>query len=103
MINMKRQNCWESKKCGRQLGGEKTKELGVCPASTEAKVTGVNGGSFAGRCCWAVAGTLCGGKVQGTFASKLANCISCEFYLSVKKEEGKDIKSISAIMSLLHS
>ncbi|MGO8782449.1 MAG: hypothetical protein ACLPRH_12610 [Syntrophobacteraceae bacterium] len=27
-----------------------------------------------------MAGTLCGGKVQGSFAMKLANCMKCEFY-----------------------
>ncbi|MDH3390750.1 MAG: hypothetical protein OEL85_03000 [Desulfobulbaceae bacterium] len=29
-----------------------------------------------------VAGTLCGGEVQGTFALKLGNCQKCEFYTS---------------------
>ena len=29
-----------------------------------------------------VAGTLCGGKVQGTFALKLGNCQKCDFYKS---------------------
>ena len=26
--------------------------------------------------------TLCGGKVQGSFAMKLANCMKCDYYLS---------------------
>jgi len=26
-------NCWEFKKCGRQPGGPKVAELGVCPAT----------------------------------------------------------------------
>ena len=30
--------------------------------------------------CWEVAGTLCGGKVQGSFAQKLENCSLCEVY-----------------------
>ena len=25
-------NCWEYMKCGREKGGEKADELGVCPA-----------------------------------------------------------------------
>jgi hypothetical protein len=29
----KKLNCWEVKKCGREPGGVKVKELGVCPAS----------------------------------------------------------------------
>jgi len=64
-------NCWEFKKCGREKGGVKAAELGVCPASPD------HGGH-----CARVAGTLCGAKVQGTFASKLASCLSCEFYKS---------------------
>ena len=64
-------NCWEFKKCGRQAGGEKAAEMGVCAAYPEY-----------GRDCARVAGTLCGGKVQGTFAMKLVSCMQCEYYLS---------------------
>lgn len=98
---MKKLNCWEIKKCGRQPGGDKTKELGVCKAATEKKTQGVNGGDFAGRCCWAIAGTLCGGKVQGNFALKMANCTNCDFYRSVYQEEGKAIKPTSEILALM--
>lgn len=77
---MPRQNCWEFKKCGREAGGSKSAELGVCPAAAEYRVGGVNDGRNGGRGCWAIAGTLCGVQVQGTFASKLANCPDCEFY-----------------------
>ncbi|MHB1419042.1 MAG: two-CW domain-containing protein [Bacillota bacterium] len=88
---MAKQNCWEFKKCGRAPGGMKVTEIGTCPASTETKVTGINSGKNGGRACWAIAGTLCGGKVQGTFASKLSNCMGCEFYQLVKKEEGTSL------------
>ncbi|MBI5445121.1 MAG: hypothetical protein HY900_28410 [Deltaproteobacteria bacterium] len=82
------QNCWEMKKCGREPAGAKTKELGVCPAATDASSNGVNGGKNAGRICWAVSGTLCGGKVQGSFAQKRLSCMSCEFFAHVKETEG---------------
>ena len=82
-----KQNCWEFKKCGREPGGKKAAELGVCPASTEKELNGVHGGKGAGRACWAVAGSLCGGKIQGTYAQKLTNCWRCEFMNTVKKEE----------------
>jgi hypothetical protein len=84
-----KQNCWEFKKCGREPGGSNVDELGACPASTETKVDGVHGGKNAGRCCWAVAGTLCcEGKVeQGTSAMKSRNCLECDFYKNVQKEE----------------
>lgn len=86
-----KQNCWQVKNCGRQPGGPKASELGVCPAAKSGP-SGINGGDHAGRICWALAGTLCGGKVQGTFAHKAANCMECVFYLQVKREEGPAFK-----------
>ena len=67
-------NCWEFKRCGREPGGMNSRELGVCPAASETRVDGANGGHNGGRACWAVAGTLCGGKVQGTYAMKMGTC-----------------------------
>jgi len=80
-------NCWEVKKCGRELGGTR-KHLGVCPAAVEIKLNGTHGGMCAGRACWVVAGTLCGEKEQGTFAVKYHDCEKCDFFQMVKKEEG---------------
>jgi hypothetical protein len=80
-------NCWDVKKCGRQPGGAKVAELGVCPAAVEQRLNGANSGKNGGRACWAIAGTLCGGKVQGSFAAKLANCTACEFFQTVQREE----------------
>ena len=62
-------NCWEFKKCGREKSGSKEREFGICPAYTQG----------AGEACWLVAGTMCGGKVQGTYAQKLGTCVSCDF------------------------
>lgn len=90
-------NCWDFKKCGRQPGGSRALELGVCPASTDAKADGLNDGHNGGRICWALTGTLCGGKVQGTFAAKLPNCMECEFYRLVMTEQGKGLRSLSAL------
>ncbi|MBI5057832.1 MAG: hypothetical protein HZB61_14565 [Nitrospirae bacterium] len=87
---MAKLNCWEFKKCGREPGGVKSKEMGICPATTEASCSGMNAGKNAGRICWAIAGTFCGGKVQGDFAQKSVSCMSCEFFKSVKQEEGAD-------------
>jgi len=96
-----KQNCWEFKKCGRQRGGPRAGDLGVCPASIEKKAEGLSGGCNGGRICWALAGTLCGGKVQGSFAEKLANCLECEFYRMVCSQEGANLKSANALL-LLH-
>ena len=80
-------NCWEHKKCGRQPGGHKVEDLGICPVTTYADLNGAHGGQNAGRSCWVIAGSLCGGKIQGTYAMKLLNCWRCEFMNAVKKEE----------------
>jgi hypothetical protein len=81
-------NCWEFKKCGRQPGGAKVPELGICPAASETKAQGLNGGFNGGRSCWVITGTFCGGKVQGAFAMKMASCTTCDFYKRVLEEEG---------------
>jgi hypothetical protein len=86
-ITRQKQNCWEFKNCGRQPGGSKVAELGVCPATVYQDLNGAHGGKNAGRACWAIAGSLCGGKIQGTYAQKLNNCWRCEFMNKVKKEE----------------
>ena len=85
---MKKKNCWEFKNCGRHPGGAREKDLGVCRAASEFKLHGTHGGANAGRACWVIAGTLCGGKVQGSFAQKYENCEICDFYKAVRGEEG---------------
>ncbi len=89
---MTKLNCWEMEKCERQPGGSKTKELGICPASSDTASEGVNGGVNGGRICWAIAGTMCGGKIQGSHADKQSSCMFCEFYKHVKAEEGKSFE-----------
>ena len=64
-------NCWEYKNCGREQGGSKEQEMGRCPAFPDH-----------GKHCARVAGTFCGDIVQGSFAEKLADCMSCDFYQS---------------------
>jgi len=87
---MQKLNCWEIKKCGREPGGVKTEELGICPAASDSSSNGLNGGKNGGRLCWAIAGTFCGGKVQGDFAQKQVSCMSCEVFKQVKHEEGPE-------------
>jgi hypothetical protein len=98
---MTKSSCWEFKKCGRESGGANAAELGVCPAAAETAADGINSGRNGGRACWAIAGTLCGGKVQGTFASKLPNCMKCAFYTSVLQQEGRDFQSATVILEKL--
>jgi hypothetical protein len=84
---MKKVNCWEFKSCGREPGGAHIQEFGVCPATQERRLDGIHGGINAGRSCWVMAGTLCKGEVQGTFAQKYKNCEGCDFYQYVRKDE----------------
>ena len=96
-----KQNCWEYKKCGREPGGIKSSELGVCPAAIEPRLNSTNSGRNGGRACWALTGTLCGGKVQGTFATKVGNCLQCQFYALVAKEEGSSLQTSKMILARL--
>ncbi len=98
---MKKLNCWEYKRCGRESGGIKVHELGVCPAASEEKLDGIHGGENAGRSCWVIAGSMCGGKVQGTFAQKYGNCVICDFFNRAKKEEGSDFTLSSVLLDTL--
>jgi two-component system NtrC family sensor kinase len=63
--------CWEYMKCGRDSDASLK-----CPAYPNF-----------GRICWAVAGTFCEGKVQGTFAQKYEDCKKCEFYQKNRNKE----------------
>ncbi len=80
-------NCWEYKNCGREAGGRNAEELGICEATRETRLNGVHGGTNAGRACWVVKNTLCGGSVQSNLAVKLGQCVTCDFYKSVMTEE----------------
>ena len=63
--------CWEVMKCGREAGGVNAEKEGICPAYPDN-----------GNTCSKVAGTYCGGEIQGTYAKKLHNCLKCKFYRS---------------------
>ena len=84
---MKKLNCWEIKKCGREVGGDKADDLGICPAATDISSDGINSGKNGGRICWAVAGTFCKGKIQGAFALETFSCVICDVFSRVKREE----------------
>ena len=93
MKSVPKLNCWEFKKCGREPGGANADELGICPAATDTSSDGINGGKNAGRTCWSVAGTFCGGEVQGTFAQKRTGCLNCDLFEKVLEEEGYKIET----------
>ncbi len=87
--NMKEKlNCWEYNKCGREQGGPKAGELGICPAATYNNTDGVNGGTNGGRICWSIVGTLGSGSQRRQAPWFLLSCIACDFFQLVRKEEG---------------
>jgi two-component system NtrC family sensor kinase len=58
------QHCWEYMGCNQDVNHTEN-----CPAYPHF-----------GRICWAVAGTLCSGRVQGTYAQKIHDCHGCGYY-----------------------
>lgn len=80
-------NCWEFKKCGREPHGRLLDNLGPCPVVSYTALNGMHGGINAGRACWVVTGSLCGGKTQGNEQQKRTACWECDFLKAVKKEE----------------
>ncbi len=79
---MKQIRCWEYMKCGRQPGGRRVEQLGKCPAA-----------SFTQTECWLIAGTLCNGEVQGTYAQKYETCIVCDYYNKMQEYKAKRPRS----------
>lgn len=73
--------CWVKKNCDRK----------GCPAYNNA----------CGR-CWLIAGTMCGGEVQGHFAKKYKSCVECDVYQeAVFKDPVAEI--YEHLIALVHS
>jgi len=85
-MDMELLNCWEIKKCERQKGGKNVNELGECIVPQVGM----------GHSCWAVGGTLCGGRIQGTTAQKIGFCTSCEVYETYNRSSGRLGKLVKA-------
>jgi len=79
-------NCWEVYNCGREPGGERAEEFGICRVTVSESFSGRNNGENAGRCCWQVAGTFS----SNADCAQLANvekCEDCGFLKRVRYEE----------------
>jgi hypothetical protein len=82
-------NCWEYMSCGREPGGSRAVQFGVCSAATDERLDLVHGGINGGRTCWAIAGSSGRKKAGGLFAKGCRDCKECDFYLLVKSEEDR--------------
>jgi hypothetical protein len=100
-MSMAKMNCWEFHLCGREPGGDNVSEFGICPAATETSLDGTNLGKSGGRACWAISGTFCEGKVQGTFAMKLNDCKKCGFFKLVLMQQGCKLQDTREIRRAL--
>lgn len=98
---MKKHNCWQYKKCGRELGGSQAYEIGVCPAATNVLFDGIHDGINAGRSCWIIPETMCNGEIQGDFEQKAKVCGPCNFYTQLKNEEGQNITPTVELLKIL--
>jgi len=78
--------CWEFKKCGREKGGLKVNEFGICPAYPNHGIH-----------CAKIKNTLCGNKVQESHATKLMYCMRCDFYNSPNYDKSYTGFNISTI------
>lgn len=85
----------------RESNGMMVSKFGICPATMERRLNGAHSGMNAGRACWVVAGTMCGNRIQGTFASKFKGCRLCDFYIAVMKEEGRRLLPPEKLLSRL--
>lgn len=80
-------NCWEITGCGREMDGVKMEEHGECIVSKEGL----------GHSCWAMAGTLCGGEVQGSVAQKIGQCTSCGVHKLYNRSLGEKSKDLASL------
>ncbi len=69
-VGTKEVQCWEYMKCGHEVDKS-------CP------VVLMN----AGRMCWDISSTLCGGKKQGESFTKFRLCKDCEFFIKLNRGE----------------
>jgi hypothetical protein len=72
MESNKNTHCWKYNSCGHE-------EDSLCPATDQK----------AGRPCWLVPKTLCGGKVHGKHTERIKSCEGCGFYIYIRVLQSK--------------
>lgn len=87
--------------CERQAGGTRVDAQGACPASTCVYASGINNGIYAGRSCWAIAGTLCHNSSQPDVAEKQNICRDCTVYKQVSVVEEDPFLDTDAMIEQL--
>ncbi len=90
-------NCWDFKNCNYHPNNinldistdTNNCEMDKCPATTSGIFNGTNNGLYAGRFCWAVKETKCCKKGQEDYKKSIINCLDCDFFQLVSKEEDR--------------
>jgi hypothetical protein len=77
-------NCWEYTRCGREPGGSRADDLGVCPAAADRRFDGINEGINGGRACWMIAGTCGSERPECIRANAYHPCTACDFYQALQ-------------------
>ena len=85
--------------CGREPGGAKVSQYGVCPATNETRLDGINGGVNGGRACWGIPGTHCLDYLRPT--EKFGRCLECRFFQLVEREEARNFEVMRKILKRL--
>jgi signal transduction histidine kinase len=94
MPNKKKINCWEYQDCG--YGPESSRS---CAATTDTTCNGLNRGINAGRLCWTIKDAPCK-AADSALPDPIGSCISCGFFLMVKKEEGDEFELLKLGQSI---
>jgi hypothetical protein len=94
-------NCWDFKRCNRNMENKRVKELISCPVFTETRLNGINGGKNGGRSCWLIPGTLCGRRIQRSLISKSLTCKLCDFKSFVLREENSNCVVSDKFLNML--
>jgi hypothetical protein len=66
MESNRNMRCWHYNECGHEKDS-------LCPATAKS----------AGRSCWLVAKTKCGGKVHGEHTQRVKSCGGCPYYIYI--------------------
>lgn len=94
-------NCWEFRKCGRELSGKHSDKLGVCPVATFKGLDSLWGGINGGRVCYRISKAF---DLDNDESRRLASidddvpidknthrCECCKFYEILGDESMKEL------------
>jgi len=94
-------NCWDFKRCGGNVEGDRAQKLIDCPVFSESALNGINGGKNGGRSCWLIQGTFCGSRIQRSLIPKSLACKFCDFKRFVLREENSNCVVSDQFLNML--